>query len=260
MHAQPAGGVRIPVELEGSVPRAVRLTRGGVALAIAAMLLPIAAVTAAILLSITYQRQARERDVRAREGATAQAEVDDVRITHGDHPRRIVTYRYEVGGVVYPGAASFSERTHRELEAGSLVEIGYVPSDPARSWMTGHEPDAMPVLLVVAIPLILASIAAAMAFGLRSQWTLLTEGRPALARVVAHKHVHRDKHRAYRVSYEFSTLSGATQAGSFEVAKNPPPVGTIVPIVYHRDKPKWSAKYPVSLVRPAKKEATDHQR
>ena len=85
---------------------------------------------------------------------------------------------------------------------------------------------------------------------MRRQWILLSEGRVAQARVIGSKKVSRDKARAYRVSYEFQTLSGAKQTSRCEVGKTPPPIGAMIPIVYHRDKPPWSATYPMQLVRP----------
>ena len=91
-----------------------------------------------------------------------------------------------------------------------------------------------------------------MARSVRRQWILLSEGRVAQARVIGTKKVRRDKRTAFRVSYEFQTLSGAKQTSRYEVGKTPPPIGTVIPIVYHRDKPQWSAKYPFQLVRPGR--------
>ncbi len=243
-------GARIPDELQGSIPREVRLSGGGVVLAVVAVAMAVGALVSAILMSIAYQRQQREQQIRERDAVTVQAEVADVTVRRGDNPRRIVTYRYEAGGRLYTGRTSFGERAHRELEAGSRIAIGYVPSAPGTSWMIGHEPGGVPLVAIVLIPLGLVSGAAAMALGLRRQWILLMEGRPALARVIDQKRVHRDKHRAYQVTYEFQTLSGSTKTGSFEVGKNPPAVGTVVPIVYHPDNPRRTAKYPLTLVRP----------
>jgi hypothetical protein len=66
------------------------------------------------------------------------------------------------------------------------------------------------------------------------------------------KKVKKDQGKAYRVSYEFQTISGATKTSRCEVGKAPPVVGAVMPIVYHRDKPEWSARYPLQLVRPGR--------
>jgi hypothetical protein len=92
----------------------------------------------------------------------------------------------------------------------------------------------------------------AVARSVRRQWVLLTEGRVARARVIGTKKVRSDHGTRFRVSYEFQTLSGATQTSRCEVGKTPPQIGAVIPIVYHRDKPQWSAAYPFQLVRPGR--------
>ena len=254
MTTKPTGeapaAVRIPDELQGSIPRQVRLTRGGAALAVTAVVMAVGALVSAILMSIAYQRDQRERQVRSRDTVIVPAEVAAVRVTRGDHPKRVITYRYEAGGRLHTGTTSVGEKTHREVKAGSTIDVGYIPADPAASWMAGHEPGGMPLVAVVLVPIGLALGGVAMAMGLRRQWILMMEGRPALARITEYKKVHRDEHHAYSVRYQFKTLSGGTGTGSFEVGKNPPPVGTVVPIVYHRDNPRRTARYPLHLVRP----------
>ncbi len=240
----------IPAELQGAVPRRVRLTGGGLALAVIAIALATAAVVSAIVMSIAYDRQDRQRQLRARQTVAVQAEVVDVTLRRGEHPRRIITYRYEVDGRLHTGRVSLGERVRRDITLGTLVPIGYVASDPGESWMVGYEPKGFPLLLIPLVPIALLFAAAAMAWGLRRKWVLLSEGRAALARITGHKKVRHEKHHAYRVSYQFQTLSGATRTGSYEVGKNPPAVGTTQPIVYHRENPGWNAKYPVQLVRP----------
>jgi hypothetical protein len=108
-----------------------------------------------------------------------------------------------------------------------------------------------PVWTIPLTVLSLFATAAAIARSVRRQWMLLSEGRAAQARVTDVKRVHKDKRKAYRVSYEFQTISGATQASRCEIGKAPP-VGAVIPIVYHRDKPEWTAAYPLQLVRPGR--------
>lgn len=118
--------------------------------------------------------------------------------------------------------------------------------------MTGYEPAGFPLWTIPIVALSLLLAAAAVAWSVRRQWVLLSEGRVAQARVTGTKKVRHDKRTAYRVSYEFQTLSGAKQTARFEVGKTPPPIGTVMPIVYHRDKPQWSAAYPLQMVRPGR--------
>ncbi len=243
-------GVAVPDELLGVVPRQVRLTGGGLAVAVMAVAMAIASVVSAILLSIAYDRDGRERQLRARDAVTAQAQIIQVRLQHGDHPRRIVTYLYEVNGRRYTGRTTLRQRDRRDVREGSAESIWYLASRPATSWMAGYEPGGFPVLLIPLISISLLLGAAGLAWIVRRQWILLSEGRVAQARVTGHTKVQHGEHRALRVSYEFRTLSGATRTGSYEVRKNPPPEGTFLPIVYHRDNPGRSARYPLQLVRP----------
>lgn len=242
--------VRIPDELQGSLPRHVRLTGWGIALAVLTVVMAAAAVAAAILLSILHQHQDRQRQIRQRDAVAIQAEVVNVRLQGGDHPRRIVTYRYEVDGRLYGGTVSFGRRERLDITEGRLIPVAYVPAEPHTSWMVGREPKLFPLILIPLLSVGLLAGAAGMALGLRRQWILLSEGRPALATVLDHKKVHRDKHNVYRITYEFHTLDGARKTGAFDVGSKPPAVGTILPIIYHRDNPGRAAKYPFALVRP----------
>ena len=151
------------------------------------------------------------------------------------------------------GRVVLRERDRRAFAAGGPIPIGYVRSRPDESWAAGYEPDTFPLVLIPLVSIALLSGAAAITWGVRRQWVLLSEGRVAQARVTGQKKVHSDKHQASRVSYEFQTLSGSTQKGHYDVGKNPPPIGTIVPVVYHRETPRWSTAYPLQFVRPSRR-------
>ena len=244
--------VALPTELSGTVPRDVRLTGGGIAVAVIAAALAIGALVSAILMSVVYTRGEAARQLREREGTRVQAEVVRLALQRGeDHPHRVVTYRFEIDGRRYVGRTVLRERDRRAITEGEPIAIGYVRSHPETSWMPGYEPGGFPLWVIPLVPAVLFTSATAMACGVRRQWVLLSEGRVARARIVAHKKIRKDKRTAYRVNYEFQTLSGATHTGRYEVGKTPPPIGTTMTIVYHRDNPKWSAAYPLQLVRPS---------
>jgi hypothetical protein len=234
------------------VPRDVRLTGGGLAVAAVAIAIAIGALVAVIFMSIAYARTSDERMLREREAVAGEAEVVQVVERRGESQRRDVTYRYDVDGRTYTGQTRLHKGDRREMAQGTGVPIAYVASQPAKSWMVGYGSAGFPVWMIPLTALSLLATAAAVSRGLRRQWILLSEGRPARARVTGLKEVHNDERRAYRVSYEFQTLSGATQTSRCEVGKAPPPIGAVIPIVYHRDKPAWSAAYPLQLVRPGR--------
>jgi len=242
---------RLPPELLRSVPRDVRLTAGGFAVALFAIALAIAALVSAIVMSAAYARSESDRQLRARDSRTATAEVVQA-VTRGEEPRRIVTYRYEVDGRLYTGTAGLRNRDRRDVTIGAPVRIMYLGSRPQTNWLIGYEPRRFPVWVIPVVALSLLLAAAAVARGVRRQWVLLSEGRVAQARVIGTKKIRRDHHTAFRVSYEFETLSGAKQTSRLEVGKTAPAIGAVIPIVYHRDKPQWSAAYPFPLVRPVR--------
>jgi hypothetical protein len=243
---------RLPTELLGSVPRDVRLTVGGLVVAAVAIALAAGALVVAIFMSIAYARASDERRLREHEAVAAEAEVVQVVARRGEEQRRDATYRYEVDGRTYTGRTRLHKGDRRDLTQGGVVHIAYLRSNPETSWMVGYGSAGFPGWMIPLTVLSLLATAAAIARGVRRQWVLLSEGRAAQARVTGLKKVHNDKRRAYRVSYEFRTLSGATQTSRCEVGKAPPPVGTVIPIVYHRDQPAWSAAYPLQLVRPGR--------
>ena len=243
---------RLPTELLGSVPRDVRLTGGGLVVAAVAIAIAIGALVVAIFMSIAYARTSDERMLREREAVATEAEVVQVVARRGEDQRRDVIYRYNVNGRSYTGQTRLHKGDRREMTPGAVVHIAYVRSHPEKSWLVGYGSAGFPVWLIPLTALSLLATAAAISRGLRRQWILLSEGRPAQARVTGLKKVNSDKRRAYRVSYEFQTLSGAMQTSRCEVGKAPPPIGAVIPIVYHRDKPAWSAAYPLQLVRPGR--------
>jgi len=243
---------RLPPELLGSVPRDVRLTAGGIAVAGVAIAIAVGALVAAIVMSIAYTQAGAERERREREGVAVEAEVVQVVPRRGEHPRQVVTYRFEVDGRSYSGRTTLRENDRRDMTRGAPIHITYLTSQPERSWVAGYRPAGVPLWMIPLTTLLLLVTAAVIARRVRRQWILLSEGRVAQARVTDFKQVHRDKRTAYRVSYEFETLSGAKQTARYEIGKRPPPIGTVMPVVYHRDRPQWSAVYPLQLVRPVR--------
>ena len=241
-----------PVDLSGlgSIPRDVRLTGGGITLLILASVLAAGAIAAGVALANVRARQQGEFDLWRSDGVAATGHVTGMSAPHGDDQRRTVTYAYDVAGTPFSGTAELRERQWRGLVVGDAVAVRALQSEPSRSWLAGHGPDVMPIGIIPLSVFGLLGPAGLLAWRIRRDWTLLSEGRLAGARVVATKKVARQHQRAHRVSYEFQTLSGATVTRSFETGR-PPEVGASVPVVYHRDDPRRAAVYPLSLVKPA---------
>ena len=241
----------IPRELTGSIPRNVTLSGNGIVLAVFALVMAIGAVVAAIALSLAHQRSADDARLRAREGVAAQGHVLGVRRQGGKQPARFITYRYDVDGRDYVKEIRLSDRDRRPVATGDTIAIGYVRSRPAMTWIEGAEPSIDPPLWLIPFASLAAlGGAAAALWAIRRQWLLLAEGRPAEARVLSSKRIPGQHGSRYRVSYQFETLGGGTVTGRAETRRAPPPVGSPLTIVYHRDSPQWSGIYPLQFVRP----------
>lgn len=242
---------RLPTELLGSVPRDVRLNGNGIAVVVTATAIAMAALVSTVVMSVVYSRSAAERQLRVGEGVAAAAEVVQVTVTRGESPRRDITYRYDVDGRRYTGRVRLRQRG-RVITRGDAFSIGYLASRPSTSWWTGDARSGFPLWPIPLTALSLLLTAAAVAWSVRRQWVLLSEGRAALARVTGTKKLSSEKGTSYRVSYEFDTLSGATKTARCDVGKAPPAIGAVVPIVCHCDTPEWSRMYPLQLVRPGR--------
>ncbi|MGH8631897.1 MAG: DUF3592 domain-containing protein, partial [Burkholderiales bacterium] len=193
---------------------------------------------------------ARDRDRLERfrkDGITVEAEVIELRRTRGEHPKNFVSYMYSAGGRQHSGRSAIRRSEWQQLRVGSSIRVRYLPSEPGSSWMSGYGPRGTPpwVAPLVAVSLILG--ACVCIYSLRRQWRLVSEGRPALARVT-HSKKGKDGHE---VHYEFAILSGAHRRGRYGPVKEPPPAGATVCIVYDRENPSHNSRYPVALVRAA---------
>jgi hypothetical protein len=235
----------LPSELTGMVPRDVQLSAAGrTAAAIVAALIA-AALGAAIVMTIAIAGGPRER-------AIVDAQTVIVERTRGEHPRRIVSYRFVVDGGSFQGRTRLREGDHRDVFQGTLIPVEYVASDPNVNWVRGYEPRGIPPWAIPLVSGSLLAVAAAIARGLRRGWVLLSEGRAVQAWVLSQKKVRRDKHTAYEITCEFRDLSGAMHTMRYDALKAPPPVGAALTVVYHRDDPRWHAVYPLRFVRPTR--------
>jgi Protein of unknown function (DUF3592) len=232
-----------------SVPRETQLTQNGKAVMGIAITFAVSALAVAIVLTIVRARQQEMRDFIARDGVTTDATVARVTTTKGDDPRTDVTYRYAAPGGVFEGVAGLSTRAGRRIVEGDRVAVVYLRSQPARSWLAGRGPGVLPIWLIPLIAAALLAVAGALAARLQRDRVLLSEGRFADARILAST---KSQH-GHRVRYEFITLSGQAVTATVERGRNPGPVGTTVPVIYHRDNPRRNAFYPLSLAMPLRR-------
>jgi hypothetical protein len=236
-----------------SVPRDVRLTANGKFVIACAIVFAAGALATGIILSVTRAGQVAEREAMASDAVSVSATVTGETMTKEENPRRVIAYRYSAAGSDYEGTVRLREKDRRELPPGSALPILYRGSQPARSWLPGREPGVMPVLLLPIIPAALLLLAAGLAWGVRRARVLLEEGRFAEARVLESTKVKHQHGHAYRMRYEFTTLSGAKVTATAELGRPAAAPGETMQIVYHRDNPRWNKIYPLSLVTPARR-------
>jgi hypothetical protein len=130
------------------------------------------------------------------------------------------------------------------------VPIRYLASETESSWMEGYGPRREDVWPAFAVPAVLVCCAFVIMQLIRLQWQLLEYGRPALGTVTKVEKKRSDKGSFWRVTYEWTLLSGAKRSGRYkDTKKQPPAVGAPVTIVYDRDQPQKNARYPMPLVR-----------
>ena len=241
----------LPAELTGMVPRDVRFTASGIVVVALVCMLILGALTSAVLLSIQV---ARARQPRERVSTLAQTVA--IQLRRGEHPRRTIRYQFDVNGRGFTGSMTLPERDRRNVLEGAPLAVEYVASDPAMNWIAGYEPRPVPAWLIPIISGALLAAAGAIAWGVRRDWVLLSEGRSVLGRVIAQKKVRRGEHTAHQVTCTFEDFSGAIRTMRYDVGKAPPAPGAPIAIVYHRDNPRWSHVYPLTFVRPARARST----
>ncbi len=202
--------------------------------------------------SLGHQAAARaNRRVSEMEASGQLAQGHVIRIDHrreGEDSRAVVEYQYTAGGR-YTGRIEMRRRDAARLSEGSPVTVRYLPANPEASWIAGHEPRRRVVWPAFAIPPVCFAVAAALIAFFRRQSSLLSHGRAALARVTKLEKKSSEYGTAWRVHYEWRLLSGAKRQGRYlHSGKQPPAVGTMIPIVYDRDQPLRHSKYPFRLV------------
>lgn len=240
------------LERFGTVPRDVRLTTNGRMVMVTAIAIAAAAVALAIVLPIARAGQLAERDLEAREAVAAEATITRVTVTKGDNPSRAITYRYSAAGTVHENTVHVGMKRHRDAAEGGHLAISYRQSRPARSWLAGDQRWVLPLPVLLLVPAALLLIAALIAWRVRHDCILLSEGRFASARVVSSKKISAPHGHRYAVQYEFRTLAGATVTAKTERGRPFVDAGATVTVVYHREDPRWNAIYPLALAAPVR--------
>ncbi len=244
----------LPAGLSRSRPRAVRLSGGGRALAVTAVLLCLAAPAVAILVHRQATAEHADRDALLQSGVVTNGLVTRLNRESEDDKRAMVYYRFVTDGRTFEDREKVPFRLWSTLSVGSTLPIRHLAGNPSLNVPDGVVPKVMPLALGYVLAPLLLVIAAVCGFGLKYQHRLLSEGRAALATITTVKK-HKGQHGSYQqVGYEFALLNGARQSGSTNITSAERSVGSSIAVLYDAEHPRRSRPYPLSLVRLAESE------
>jgi hypothetical protein len=240
----------LPRPLLQSTPRQVRPNGCGIFVLIISATLILGGIWGGVEISRRAELSERHVALFASEAITTGAKVVRVQRRGGGNDRRsTVHYRYVVGDREHSGATTVRRADRDRYVPASQIAVRYLSSEPGTSWMEGYAPRRQPIWPAFVVPASCALSALAMMLLVRRQSNLLTYGRPAVAVVTKVEKKRTDKGTVWRVHYEWTLLSGAKRRGRYKHGKKEPPaVGTTIPIVYDRDQPARNSRYPLSLV------------
>ena len=239
----------LPAALLRPTPRHVRLNASGATVVIVAGLLLAGGVWAEVHLRQRAHISEAQAAQFNSERKVSGAQVTSIERRRGESERRRrITYQYAANGQEYTGSTTLRPRDLEAYQVGSPIAVWYLPSEPSASWIDGDTPNVQPAWPGLAVFGGCGLVALCLMLLVKRQSNLLTYGRPALAIVRKVEKKKSDKGAYWRVQYEWTLLSGATRTGQYTQHKSPPEVGATIPIVYDRDQPSRSRKYPLSLV------------
>jgi hypothetical protein len=241
----------LPPALLKSTPRQVRIAPRGALLMIVAAALVGIGMWGGIELRRRAETADRHVQLFASERRLAAGAVIQLRTRGGDDDDRVTArYRYTALGRELTGATTLRRGERDRYRVDSPVGVWYLPSEPQANWLDGYQPRPQAHWPATVIPLACGVAAFGMILAVRRQWNLLESGRPALA-TVTRIDKKRSEHGTYWVvHYEWATLGGATRSGKYRHSnkKTVPLAGQMLPILYDRDDPFRSHKYPMTFV------------
>jgi hypothetical protein len=233
-----------------ATPRDVRVNvSGGIMLATAAVLVA-AGMWGGIVLGKRAETAERHLGLFTSERIVTAGDVIQLQKRGGGNDHRITAhYRYTARGQELTGATALRRDERERYAVGQPVAVWYLPSEPEESWLDGYAPRPEVSWPATAVPVACGFTALVLIQLVRRQSNLLANGRPAMATVTKVEKKDTGEGTVWMVSYEWTTLSGATRKGKYSHGKkHVPAVGALLPLVYDKDNSFRHSKYPMSLV------------
>lgn len=237
-----------PEELLSTRPREIRLTGLGKFLRFLSILLAIGSIALGIVLYLKASTDLAQREDLVRRGISSSARITRLWKTSGKETRFWIAYVYPHKGQEYQGRIQLGRRDWASLTRDSSIPIRFLPEDPGVHYLPGREDQLLPLWVPFLIAPILLAIGWLVHQALASQARLLREGRPAPALVNEYKKVKGGQ----ETHYTFLLLNRAAAEGKMDASKNPPPLGSVLCVLYEPDRPRHNQVYPLSLVRTAR--------
>jgi len=238
---------KAPRELTRSLPRDVRLTKGGVAISVLAGAFLIGSVVAAVGLGSKAAKDSADRRLLDAQGVEAEAVVTRLWRRSDKEHAPMVAYEFTYRGGVYRHSTRAPQRVWRTLAEGTPVKVRFAPEHPENNTPVDWKGDGpLPAFVPVLAFGILLFGGVVLSTILRSQKRLLSDGKAAPGIV---RKSRRSSHGKHVYTYEFTLPGGQTVTRkSGPVHKSVEP-GSIVTVLYDPEKPSRSAIYPLELVR-----------
>jgi hypothetical protein len=239
-----------PAGLARSAPRDVRLTAAGRVLMAVAWLLLAAAIVAGGLLYREASSRAAAIATLDERGVATTAVVDRVWRKSGDGNPVFASFHFDAAGRRMHGETRMQLEAWRQLRAGSLVRVRYLPEDPDRSILDGARLRRLPFGVPFLVAGLLAAGALLCAFVIHHQRSLLVNGRaaPAIVTEVKKQQASHGGSQSW-MRYEFPLLGGGVATGKASASKTSA-VGAAIVVLYDPDRPGRNHPYPFSLVAP----------
>jgi len=234
-----------PDGLGRSSLRPVRLTIAGRFMAGLVVAFVIGAPALGAFLVNRGRHESSERALLREQGVGTTAEITRVWRTRDEDQRYMTEYRFSVEGREFTGRTPVPRKIWSGLAVGASLPVRYLPGRPHINHPAAWERTAMSELVGIFVPFTLLLPAALLAFQLRKQMRLLSEGRAAPGTVTSLRRT--DKGTI--VKYEFQLLSGAAVKGRSQGGRKSPGVGSQICVLYDPDNPRRNTAYPLPFVR-----------
>ena len=228
-------------ELGRSRPREVRIAGAGIAVRAIGFLLIIAAPIVCLFWAPKLNSTESTRDAMARNGQAVNAEVVRVWETKDESKQTWVAYRFDAAGHNADGRSKAPRKIWTTLRVGSVIPVRFLPRNPKINHPAEWEESRFPIWIIGGLGAVLCALGGFLQYRVARQRGLLEEGRTAPGIITKYVQVERSR----IAHYEFVLLNGSVVKGRCRAARNLPPVGGSVTVIYDAENPKRNSTYPM---------------